>query len=153
MRAALFIVVALVGCSQDPPPVLARAEGGNLVFDIPSNGKQERDCITRVAVFVEDSGYLAIPETGDDHLAVEAGDYWRAVGEGKDKCVGSLPVRYGRGIRGSTIVKPKPLRVGAAYTVAFAESSTGNRMGRFRILPDKRVENLSNAQGMMPDAR
>ncbi len=112
------------------------------MFDVQSTGKLGRDCVTRIAVFVEESGFLALPETGDDRDAVEAGDYWRVVGEGKDQCVGDLPLRYGSGVGGSAFVKPKPLRVGPAYTVALAEGPTGHRMGRFRLTPDKRVENL-----------
>ena len=142
MRPALTVVaIALMGCSRDPPPVLARAEGGNLVFDVQSTGGS-RDCITRIAVFVEDSGYSAMPETGDDREGVEAGDYWRVVGKGKDQCVGSSPIRYGSAVGGSTVVQPKPLRVGPAYRVAFAEGATGYRMGRFRITPSKQVETL-----------
>ena len=139
--AVLIIATVLAGCSHDPPPILAKAERGNLVFDVPSTGGG-RDCVIRIAVFVEDSGYLATPESGDDRDAVEAGDYWRAVGGAKDQCVGGLPIRYGSAPGGSTIVKPKPLRVGPAYTVSFSEGSVGHRMCRFRLTPNKRVENL-----------
>ena len=151
MRGVLIVAMALAGCSQDAPPVVARAKGGVLVFDVPPTGKSARDCITGVAVFAEDSGLLATPELGDDREAVEAGDYWRATSAAKGQCVGNLPIRYGSA--SSTTVKPKPLRVGAAYTVALAEGQSEYRSGRFRITADKRVENLSNASGETPDAR
>ena len=154
MRAALFLIVtATAGCSQDPPPVLARAERGNLVFDVPSTGKPEGDCLTRIAVFVEDNADLAMPEPSDDREGVEDGLYWRAVGETEVQCIGSLPLRYDSTVKGSTIVRAKPLRAGTAYVVALREGSTRSLTGRFRIMPDKRVENLPKQQLIAPDAR
>ena len=142
MRPALLILATfLAGCSHDAPPILARMEGGNLVFDVQSTDGRG-DCITRLAVFVEDSAYLASTEPGDDRERVKAGEFWRVVSEGKGECVGSLPIRYGSAIGGSTIVTPKPLRVGPTYRVAFAEGATAYRMGRFRLTPSKQVENL-----------
>ena len=153
MRAILIAAAALFGCTQHSPPVLAKVEDGNLVFDVQSIGKLGRDCITRVAVFVEDSGFLARPETGDDRQAVEHGDYWRVVRASEGQCIGRLPLRYGSRLKGSIIVKAKPLRAGTTYTVALAEGPTGYRMGRFRITPEKRVENVLEAPVRTPDAQ
>jgi hypothetical protein len=153
MRTTLIAITALFGCTQNPAPVLAKVEDGKLVFDVQSAGNRRRDCMTRIAIYAEDSGFLATPETGDDRQAVENGDYWRVVPASEDQCVGRLPVRYGSGLKGNMIVKAKPLRAGTAYTVALAEGPTGHRAGRFRITPDNRVENLPRELITEPNAR
>jgi hypothetical protein len=133
--------------------VLAKADRGNLVFDVQSIAKRKRDCLTRIAVFAEDSARLAMPEPGDDREAVEDGFYWRALSEREDQCIGSLPLRYGSRAKESAIVRPKPLRTGLIYVVALTEGSTGYRSGRFRITSDRRVENLPKELVMEPHAQ
>ncbi len=62
------------------------------------------------------------------------------------ECLNPFPILYGQPLRGAPFLPPgveaKPLRFGTIYTVETTGSGSGYGSGRFRIRPNRTVENL-----------
>jgi len=144
----LLSTILLSGCSYTYD-ILAVAINGHLAFIVDPKSRKQPDCIYSIHVDT-DQAARAKPIAGDDAQLVSRGVFWwkdYAV----DACANPFPIFYGQKLRGQTFVyggkseKPveaKPLIIGVVYEVAAASSGSGYGGGRFRILPDRRIENL-----------
>lgn len=124
---ALLCVLALSGCSYIYG-VQAKMSGGRVVFEAdPQWGK---DCVRKTVVRAGDSRGSAV--VWDQSVSYE------------DECANTFPVRYGDAFKGRSerAAKPQPLRTGVVYTVETTTGATGYGCGRFRLLDDRRVEDL-----------
>ena len=152
MRVRLFGVllstILLSGCSYTYD-VLAVAINGHLAFIVDPKSRKQPDCIRSIHVETDQTA-RAKPTAGDDAQLVSRGVFWwkdYAV----DGCPNPFPISYGQRLQGQAFVydgkpeKPveaKPLIIGVVYEVTTASSGSGYGGGRFRILPDWRIENL-----------
>ena len=144
---ALICIVALGGCSYSYD-LLAVVIQGRLAFIVDPHSRSGADCINSIYVGT-DSAARASPTAGDDRGLVANGVFWwkdYAV----DACLNPFPILYGQHLigqpfvysSGSGGVEAKPLKVGVIYEVGTSGSGSGHGSGRFRILPNHRIENL-----------
>lgn len=129
--------------------MLAVVIDGRLAFVVDPHSNHQPDCIRSVHVTADDA-VSAKPATDDDKELVANGVFWWqdfAV----DACPNPFPIFYGQALKGrpfvfqdrpSSSVRAKPLKIGVIYEVDADSSGSGYGGGRFRIRPDRRVENL-----------
>ena len=133
MLAAAF---GLNGCAYIYD-VEARVIGGRLAF-VPSD--DDFECVDSARVTTDED---VRPEPGpadSSGLVRNAGAFWWV--NYPVSCEVSFPLLYGqRSIGGEEPVRARPLRVGVVYDVS-TSGDGGYGTGRFRITPDRRVENL-----------
>lgn len=144
---ALALPFALTGCSYTYD-ILAVVIDGHLSFVVDPKSAQEVSCLNQIDVIADDDVH-AQPEAGDDLSRIEYGTFWhqRLVYD----CVDQFPVRYGQPFKGKPNplsqgpdnVAAKPLRIGVVYEVTTVTGATGYGSGAFKILPDRRVVNVS----------
>jgi hypothetical protein len=144
----LLSTILLGGCSYTYD-MLAVAINGHLAFVVDPKSRKQPDCIYSIHVETDRAG-RAKPTAGDDAQLVSRGVFWwkdYAV----DACPNPFPILYGQKLRGQPFVydgklensvEAKPLIVGVVYEVTAASNGSGYGGGRFRILPDRRIENL-----------
>lgn len=138
---ALIGLLGLSGCSYTFD-VRAVMIDGRLAF-MPGPRIRKPECVS--GVMVRDEAPL-VGETFADWR--QATYVW--IDEGGYHCADRFPVFYGQVLTGEDTartggfeeVAPRPLRVGAIYEVMIGSGATGYGGGRFRLLPDGRVENL-----------
>lgn len=148
LRAAIPIlcVLTLSGCSYSYG-VQAKFSDGRLIFD--ANPQWGADCVRRVEVSAD-----------DDERPEAMGTVWEQAISHEDRCQNTFPIIYGEPLKGkphvydsggvpqelrgrpASSVSPRPLHIGVLYTVDTTTGATGYGCGRFRILPNRRVENL-----------
>jgi hypothetical protein len=147
----LICLVGLGGCSFrfDVQAVMI---DGRLAF-VPGGRSSKPECISQVVVRDE-----AAP-TAESYAAwMEAAYVW--VDLGGYQCTDRFPLFYGEPLKGEDPdrtgdfreVSPKALRVGAIYEVMVIAGGSGSGGGRFRLLPDGRVENLGRPMLIGEDA-
>jgi len=148
LYGALLSTILLSGCSYTYD-ILAVAINGHLAFVVDPKSRKHSDCIYSIHVQT-DQAARAKPTAGDDAQLVSRGVFWwkdYAV----DDCSNPFPIFYGQKLQGQAFVydgkmeKPveaKPLVIGVVYEVTAASSGSGYGGGRFRILPNRRIENL-----------
>lgn len=137
-------MLTLSGCSYSYD-VQAKVTNGRLMFD--ANPQWGADCVRRVEVRAEED---------ED----SAGAVWEQSISHQDDCENTFPIIYGESLKGqphvydsggvpeqlrgrpANQIHPKPLRTGVLYTVNTTTGATGYGCGRFRILSDRRIENL-----------
>lgn len=146
--SALLTFVALSGCSY-PYDVRAVILHGKLAFIVDPNSKIKPDCIRSVHVQTDESA-RAKPAYGDNSALVANGIYWWK-DFALDACPNRFPIFYGQPLIGqpfinqdgsTTAVEPKPLVPGVIYEIGTTSRGSGYGSGRFRIRPDRTVENL-----------
>ena len=145
---ALLCTILLSGCSYTYD-ILAVAINGHLAFIVDPKSRKQPDCIYSIHVET-DQAARAKPSANDDAQLVSRGAFWwqdYAV----DACSNTFPIFYGQKLQGQAFaydgkpekpVEAKPLVIGVVYEVTAASSGSGYGGGRFRILPDRRIENL-----------
>lgn len=152
----VFAAFTLGSCSY-AYDLLAVVIGGRLAFVVDPSSSRKPDCINGIHVST-DKGETAKakPAPGDDEGLVANGIYWWKSLE--PDCQNRFPIFYGQPLKGerlvygentpgvrpgeaSSVVEPKPLRVGVVYEVTTTSGATGYGFGWFRITPDRRVEN------------
>jgi hypothetical protein len=146
MCLALLATLPLSGCSY-AYDVLATVIDGRLAFIVDPQSPNAADCINHIEV-VTDEREVAPAATGDDPVRTGYGTYWYEVAS--YDCENPFPVFYGSALRGGPPenwespdhVKPKPLKIGVVYEVSTTTGATGYGGGRFRIRPNRTVENL-----------
>ncbi|MBC2665238.1 hypothetical protein H7F51_06885 [Novosphingobium flavum] len=150
LRILCSIVAALSvgGCSY-VYDVVAVIVDGRLAFIVDPKSQSGADCIRSIHVSTGESA-RATPVPSDDRQLVANGAFWwkdTAV----DECLNPFPVFYGAPLKGKPFVykdglhggvEPKPLLTGVIYDVDMSGSGSGYGGGRFRILPNNRVENI-----------
>jgi hypothetical protein len=137
-----LLILTLSGCSY-AYDVQARVVDGRLMFD--ANPQWGADCVNEIEVRAEDKDEGA---TLWEQSASYAG------------CEKRFPLAYDELLKGSVFeyntsgalnerartlaiaVAPKPMRAGVVYRVLTTTGSTGYGCGRFRISPDRKVQNL-----------
>lgn len=148
---ALICLLGLGGCSYRFD-VRAVMIDGRLAF-VSTGRFPKPDCISRVMIRDVEAG------TAQTYAAwMQTAFAW--VDEGGYDCTDRFPLFYGEPLKGedadrpvpATEVAPKELRVGAIYEVMIISGATGAGGGRFRLLPDGRVENLGRAMLTGEDA-
>lgn len=148
---ALICLLPLSGCSY-AFDVQAVMIDGRLAF-VPAPQFRKPACISRV--MIRDEG---APTAQSFEAWMQTAHAW--VDEGGYECTDRFPLFYGEalkgehpaGTRGSGEVAAKPLRVGTIYEVMITSGATGYGGGRFRLLPDGRVENLGRPMLIGEDA-
>ena len=144
--APILCMLALSGCSYSYE-VQARVLDGRLMFD--ANPQWGADCVRRVEVRAErDEG-----SAGEEVV-------WEWSISHDDACENRFPIAYGERLRGrphvydsggvpnemvgtpARSVAAKKLRTGVIYTVSTTTGATGYGCGRFRIGPNRQVQNL-----------
>ena len=139
---ALICLLGLGGCSYTFR-VEAVMVDGRLAFvpDTASRGRAK--CVSHVMVMD------AAAPTADSHAeGSQTAHVWRD--HGGYACTDRFPLFYGEALNGeddagtsaSGEVAAQPLREGVIYVVMIASGAMGYGGGRFRLLPDGRVENL-----------
>jgi len=144
LRAAVPIlcILTLCGCSYSYD-VQARVSDGRLVFE--ANPQWGADCVRHVEVRSEENSAAVV---------------WEQTIAFDDGCENKFPIAYGVLLRGhphvydsggvpnmmvgtrAPSVAAKMLRAGVIFTVSTTTGATGYGCGRFRIGPDRQVENL-----------
>lgn len=149
---AAFGALALSGCSY-VYDLLAVVIDGRLAFVVDPHSRRHPECIQSIHVLT-DEPVRARPTLSDDKRLVANGVFWwkdTAI----DACPNPFPVFYGVQLKGKPFVyqggstgsvDAKPLRIGVVYEVDAVSSGSGIGGGRFRILPNRRVENLPPEQ-------
>jgi hypothetical protein len=144
---ALLCLFWLGGCSYNYD-LLAVVIHGRLAFIVDPQSKRGATCITSIHVQTNDVA-RARPAVADNKNLVANGFFWWRDYDVAD-CPNRFPILYGQPLVGKPFVyssgrsdgvEAKPLKVGVIYEVSTA-SGSGYGGGRFRILPDRRVENL-----------
>ncbi len=137
----LGAAVGLNGCSYIYD-VEARVIGGRLAF-VPLD--DDFECVTGASV-TTDEAVRPTPGASDNlGLIRNGGAFWQV--DFPVSCEVSFPLLYGTSSAGSDeSVRAKPLRIGVIYDVS-TSGEGGYGFGRFRITPDRRVENLPRAVG------
>lgn len=136
----LGAAVGLNGCSY-VYDVEARVIGGRLAF-VPLD--DDFDCVNGAQITTDDEVRPTPGATDDKGLIRNAGAFWWV---NYPVCEVTFPLLYGQSSVGADeSVRAKPLRVGVIYDVS-TSGDGGYGFGRFRITPDRRVENLPHADG------
>lgn len=138
----ILCTLALSGCSYSYD-VQAGFSDGRLTFD--ANPQWGADCLRRVEVTLEERGGETVWEQSISH---------------DDGCENQFPISYGEPLRGrahvyesggaavamigapAPLIAAKRLRIGVIYTVSTTTGATGYGCGRFRIEPNRKVQNL-----------
>ncbi|MDI1295760.1 MAG: hypothetical protein PSY12_07720 [bacterium] len=138
----------LTGCSY-VYDLKAIVIGGRLAFIVSPSSLRGADCIRGIDVSA-DAEVRATPAVGDDQKLVKNGSFWTQTTV-VEACLNPFPIIYGTSLRGEPfvhngqpigVVRAKPLQVGVVYQVQTSSSGSGYGGGRFRILPNRHVENL-----------
>ena len=143
---ASIALIGLSGCSYgfDVSAVLM---DGQVTFVVDRGARSRPKCVSSIQVRAEQLRGLE-GETVEEWA--QRAYAWRD--EGGYECEDRFPVVYGRALKGVYDGGPilgdvaaKPLRVGTIYEVTVHSGATGYGAGRFRLLPDGRVEYLGRA--------
>lgn len=127
---------SLHGCSY-VYDVEARVVGGRLAF-VPSD--DDFECVRSAHVTTDEAVRPEPGPTDRSGLIRNAGAFWWV--NYPASCEVTFPLLYGQsGIGADESVRAKPLRVGVIYDIS-TSGDGGYGSGRFRITPDRRVENL-----------
>lgn len=140
--ASVLCIFALSGCSYSYD-VKAKLSEGRLVFN--ANPQWGADCVRQVEVASQEDG---------------AGTVWQQSIAHDDGCENTFPIVYGAALDGkphiygsggvpaelvgttAPSVPAKKLKAGVVYIVSTTTGATGYGCGRFRIGPNRHVENL-----------
>ena len=149
---APIFLLGVSGCSY-AFDVQAGLIDGRLAFT-PTPQLRKPACVSRVMIRDESA-----PTANSFETWMQTAHVW--VDQGGYECIDRFPLFYGEalkgeiptGTRGPTEVPAKPLRVGTIYEVMIISGATGYGGGRFRLLPDGRVENLGRPVLTGEDAR
>ncbi|HUD89994.1 hypothetical protein [Sphingobium sp.] len=145
---ACCFLLLLIGCSY-VYELQAIVLDGRLAFIVSPSSQRSADCIRSIDVSAE-TNVRATPTFGDDRQLVKNGSFWQQA-TAIEACLNPFPVIYGTSLKGEPFsyngqqiraVRAKPLQVGVIYQVQTSGSGSGGGVGRFRILPNRRVENL-----------
>lgn len=138
-------VAFLSGCSYDYH-VLAKSEGGRVVFLVDSNSRRTPDCIRRIAIGSSDPRVLtAGPDGSQDRYSW----IWRDSVDYKDACRNRFPVTYGHIFEGKKLDDDPPVAAqklipGVVYEIDATTRATGYGSGKFLIHPNGEVENVAS---------
>ncbi len=130
--------------------MLAVVIGGNLAFVVDPQSEKQPRCIRTIHVET-DQAVRAKAAPNDDAQLVKNGVFWWKDFAVEASCPNSFPIFYGQSLKGQPFVydgmiqrpvEAKPLVIGVVYEVSATSSGSGYGGGRFRILPNRRIENL-----------
>jgi hypothetical protein len=143
MRSRAFVIscfaLMLTGCSYSYD-LLATMIGGRLAFVVAPASDKKPDCINAITVEMDDSRHGNDPPGEEQWF--ERASY---------NCENPFPIFYGASLKGGppesgpqyVTIKAKRLKVGVIYSVKTTSGATGYGGGRFRLVADGTVENLS----------
>lgn len=132
--------VGVNGCSYTYE-VEARVIDGRLAFLSPAGGDQ---CMSSVSVTTEQK-IPPIASTGPGPIS-NASELWSV--NYPMSCGITFPILYGGSSAGAKeLVRARPLRIGIVYEIS-TRGDGGYGSGRFRITPQRRVENLPHGSGV-----
>jgi len=137
LLTTLGAAFALGSCSY-VYTVEARVIGGRLAF---VSLDDDFECVNNAQVTTQEAARPAPAPTDNVGLISNGGAFWWV--SYPASCEVEFPLLYGQsGIGADESVKAKPLRVGVVYDISIRGDNVGYGYGRFRITPDRRVENL-----------
>ena len=152
MRSIMVILVPLLlsGCSYIYD-LRAIVINGRLAFVVDPKSKQQADCIRSIHVQTADAEVARAKPGPDDAKGLVANGVFWWKDYAVDACPNKFPILYGQPLAGRAFVysdgdtkgvEAKPLRIGVIYQVDTSSGGSGYGGGRFRIRPNRTVENL-----------